>query len=250
MLAGVLAGLFAFAFAFVFAEPQIDRAIAFEEQMSKAAEAANAGAPSGATAAAAPAEEGPIVSRKTQASTGLLTGLVGYGAAIGGIFALVFAIAYGRLGTLKARATSALLALLAFVSVTVVPQLKYPANPPAVGSDDTIGARTLLFFVLLAVSIALAVAAVNIARRLWNRRGAWIAGLLGTGAYLVGIAVLFAAMPPINEMPDGFPQDVITSFRVASLVTHALLWIVIGVVFGHFAERLLEAGSRRRLAGS
>ena len=36
MLVGVIAGLLAFGFARVFGEPQIDRAIAFEELMTKA----------------------------------------------------------------------------------------------------------------------------------------------------------------------------------------------------------------------
>lgn len=248
MLAGMLAGLIAFAFAYLFAEPQIDLAITFEEQMNESAQAAKTGAPGGSTVAAATAEEeAPVVSRAIQATTGLATGLVGYGAAIGGIFALVFAVSYGRLGTLNARATAALLALLAFVSVALVPQLKYPANPPAVGSDDTIGARTLFFFVVLAVSIALMVFAVALARRIWTARGARTAGLVAVGLYGAGVAVLFAAMPPINEMPDGFPQAVITNFRAASLATHAILWAVIGIVFGYFAGRLLETRSRHEL---
>jgi hypothetical protein len=239
MLVGVLAGLIAFVFAYRFGEPQVDLAIAFEEQMAAA---------EGAATDVAAEEEEPLVSRETQATTGLVTGLVGYGAAIGGIFALVFALAYGRLGALGARATSALLAAAAFVSVALVPQLKYPASPPAVGSDDTIAARTALFFILLVLSIALMAAAVLLVRRLWNERGAWNAALIGGAVYLTGLAVVFAAMPPINEMPDGFAPLVIWNFRVASLGIHLILWGVIGIVFGMAAERLLEGHARPRLA--
>jgi hypothetical protein len=242
MLVGVLAGLIAFVFAYRFGEPQVDLAIAFEEQMAAAEAPA-------ADADAAAEEEEPLVSRATQATTGLATGLVGFGAAIGGIFALIFALAYGRLGALGARATSALLAAAAFVSVGLVPQLKYPANPPAVGFDDTIAARTVLFFILLALSIALMAGAVLLARRLWNDRGAWNAGLIAVAAYVAGVAVLFAAMPPINEMPEGFAPAVIWHFRVASLGIHLILWTVIGLAFGVAAERLLEVPPRRsRLA--
>ena len=41
---------------------------------------------------------------------GLLTGTVGYAPALGGIFALVFAAAYGRIGKASPRTTAAVLA--------------------------------------------------------------------------------------------------------------------------------------------
>jgi hypothetical protein len=241
MLVGVLAGLIAFVFAYRFGEPQVDLAIAFEEQMAAAEAPA-------ADAAAAEEEEAPLVTRATQATTGLATGLVGYGAAIGGIFALVFALAYGRLGALGARATSALVAAAAFLSVALVPQLKYPANPPAVGFDDTISARTRLFFILLVLSIALMGGVVLLARRLWAERGAWNAGLIAAGAYLAGVVALFALLPAVNEMPEGFAPLVIWNFRIVSLGIHLILWAVIGLVFGMAAERLLEGRARPRLA--
>src|SRR5580698_9977365 len=113
MLAGVAAGLLTFTFAKIAGEPQVDQAISFEEK---------------ADAAKGEAPEPEIVSRHTQAGFGLLTGVVVYGAAVGGLFSLVFAYAYGRSGRLGARALSALLALAAFVAIVIVPNLKYPAN--------------------------------------------------------------------------------------------------------------------------
>lgn len=47
---------------------------------------------------------------------------------------------------MSARALSAWLALGAFVALVIVPNIKYPANPPAVGDPETIGTRTGLFF--------------------------------------------------------------------------------------------------------
>lgn len=233
MLAGVLAGFLAFAFAHTFGEPQVDRAIAFEEQAAKAANEA---------------PEPELVSRETQANIGLLTGTVTYGAAVGGIFALVFAFAYGRVGVLGARATSALLALAAFVSVALVPQIKYPANPPAVGSPETIGSRTGLFFVMLVLSIAVLVASIALARRLWDRYGGWNASLLAGAAFVVVVAAIQVALPSVNEIPDGFSADLIWRFRVVSLGIHAILWTVIGVAFGVFAERRVGEKASGRLS--
>ena len=97
---------------------------------------------------AMPADEPELVSRATQAGLGLLTGVTVYSAAFGGLFALAFALVNGRVGGLGVRANAALLAGGAFVSIYVVPNLKYPANPPSVGQPETIGSRTALYFAM------------------------------------------------------------------------------------------------------
>jgi hypothetical protein len=230
MLVGVIAGLCAFGFARVFGEPQVDRAIAFEEQTA-AAEQAASGKPA--------VEEPEIVSRTTQAGFGLLTGVVVYGAAVGGLFSLVFAYAYGRLGRLGPRGTAAFLALGGFVAVVLVPFVKYPATPPAVGSPETIGARTELFFVMIVVSLAAAVASVSLAQRLWARHGAWNASIIAGLAFVVVIAIAQYALPTVNEVPENFSADLLWRFRTASLGIHVILWTVIGLGFGVLAERRL-----------
>jgi len=65
--------------------------------------------------------------------------------------------------------------------VYLVPFLKYPANPPAVGQADTIGARTGWYLVAVLASVMLTVAVVWLARTLANRLGGWNAGLLAAG---------------------------------------------------------------------
>ena len=90
------------------------------------------------------------MSRGLQSTLGLLTGTVVYGVAMGGVFALVFAAVYGRIGHARARGSPpATLALVAFTVIVLVPFLKYPSNPPAVGNDDTIGYRTQIYFVMI-----------------------------------------------------------------------------------------------------
>ena len=101
MLVGVFAGLLAFGFARIFGEPQVDRAIAFEDQMNQAK---------------GEAPEPELVTRETQAGLGLFTGVIVYSAAVGGLFSLVFAFVYGRIGRFGPRATGALLALGGFVA--------------------------------------------------------------------------------------------------------------------------------------
>ena len=243
MLVGVLAGFFAFGFARIFGEPQVDLAIALEGTLAHSHDHGDATAQAGAEA-----EEPELVSRETQAGLGLFTGAVVYGAAIGGLYALVFAFVYGRVGRLDARATAALLALAAFIAVVVVPDLKYPANPPAVGNPDTIGERTTLFFIMLAISIAAMVLAVRLARGLVLVHGGWDAALASGAVYIAIIAVAMIALPVVNEVPEHFPADLLWKFRIASLGMHAVLWTTIGVAFGALTERSFARRAGGRIA--
>lgn len=253
MFAGIIAGLLAFGFASIFGEPQVDRAIAFEEQAAdtsaaghthSATEAEEAG--SGHTHSATGAEEAEepeLVSRATQSTIGLLTGVVVYGTGLGGLFALVFAFAYGRAGRLSPRSLAALLAAAAFLVVFLVPYFKYPANPPAVGNPDTIEYRTGLYFMMVIVSVVTLLVANVIRRQLIDRLGAWNAALVGGAAFIVIISIAQAFLPNINEVPDGFPADLLWRFRVASAGIQVILWTTIGLLFGVLAERCIE---RRR----
>ena len=242
MLVGVVAGLLAFGFAKLFGEPPIERAIAFEAQMGSHAGHSHDHAGHGAglgNHADHPTgnPETELVSRGTQAGLGLLTGMVVYGAAIGGLFALAFAFVHGRIGDQGPRATAALLALAGFVAMVLVPAIKYPANPPAVGDPATIGARTALFFIMLALSVVVLAAAVALARRLQTHFGAWDAALIAGAAFVVTIALVQYALPAVNEVPDHFSAVVLWRFRVASLGMHLVLWATIGLLFGFLSER-------------
>ncbi|MDE1997219.1 MAG: CbtA family protein [Rhizobiaceae bacterium] len=236
MIVGVLAGLLVFAFARTFGEPLVDSAIAFEDQMNQA---------KGET------PEPEIVSRETQAGLGLLTGILVYSAAIGGLFALVFAYVHGRVSSFGPRATAALIALSAFIVIALVPDIKYPANPPSVGNPDTIGFRTELFFIMIVVSIAAFCAAISLARALRARYGAWNATIIAGLAFIVVVALAQYLLPPINEVPENFSAVTLWRFRATSLGMHAILWAVLGLGFGAWVERLLPgARSYGRNAGS
>ncbi len=221
MLVGVAAGLLAWVFAKLFGEPQVDKAIAFEDAHTAAADA-------------------PLVTRGMQATWGLLTGLVVFGVALGGMFALAFAAVHGRFGRVSPKVTAAVLALIGFVVIILVPFLKYPSNPPAVGADDTIGYRTRIFFVMIAISIAAAVAAVRLGRTFVARYGSWNGVLLAAASFVALIAVAQLLMPHLDETPDGFDSSVLWHFRVATLGIHVILWSMLGLAFGALAERCLR----------
>lgn len=232
MLVGLVAGLLAFGFAKLVGEPSVDRAIAFEsaQHAAEAAEARAAGH-------AMPDDDPEIFSRARQSGFGLLTAVTVYGSALGGLFALAFALAYGRIGRLSPRACAALLAGLGFVAVYAVPYLKYPANPPAIGEPATIGVRTGLYFSMIAISILAMLAAGSLTRLLSSRLGDWNAALAGIATFLAMVGAAALLLPPIDEVPAAFPAATLWSFRLASLGIQAVIWSGIGLMFGAWTQR-------------
>ena len=256
MLVGMVAGILSFAFLKIYGEPAVDRAIAFETQFDEAKakakvdEAAAKGLP-----APAPESDSEIFSRSTQAGIGLFTGVGVYNVAFGGLFALAFALAFGRMSGAGPRATAALLAAVGFVAIYLVPDLKYPANPPSIGDPETIGIRTGLYFSMIAASLIAMIAAGKLRVLLLERFGRWEAALLAAAFYVAAVVVAGLLFPGINEVPAQFPATVLWQFRVAAIGAQLIMWSCIGLLFGVLAERLLagappiRAPSRRAPAG-
>ncbi|GAB3667560.1 CbtA family protein [Nocardioides korecus] len=249
LLAGLLAGFAAFAVAFVVGEPQLQAAVDLEES-----HAALVHVHAGASAAHAPAHgDGEVVSRSTQRTWGLLTGSVAVGTALGGVVGLVAAGVLGRLGRLTPRQSTATVALTGFVAFALVPFLKYPANPPGVGSGDTIGSRTATYFAFVLISVVAAIAATVLGSRLTARRGAYTGVLVAAVAYLVVVVVAGTLLPSDDELGT-FPADLLWYFRRASLATLLTMWGVLGVVLaglvGREHARTRAAQERRAFAAS
>src|SRR3954463_3765526 len=228
LIAGLCGGLLAAGFASLAGEPAVDRAIAYEDANGEAAAAHH-------HAAADPAP----VSRGVQKSAGLLTASLVYGLALGGVFALAFAFAYGRVSRVGPRAPACGLAAAAFVVVYLVPFLKYPASPPGATDPDTIGKRTVLYATMVAISLLAAVAASRLRPALMQRFGAHAANLGAGSAFVLVVLAAELALPSIHEIPADFPATALWSFREASIGIQAVLWLSIGLVFGSLAQRAM-----------
>ena len=243
LLAGLAAGILAFGVAYFVGEPQVDAAIAVEE--AHAAEPAD-----GHTHEE---EAGTEVSRDHQSTFGLATGTLAIGITLGGVVGLASAFATGRLGRLRPSQSTALVALIGFVAFGLVPFLKYPSTPPAVGNEDTIASRTLEFFAMQGISLLAAIGAVLLARRLLDSLGTYRAVVVSAGSYLIVVVVAALLLPTVNEIGD-FPADTLWYFRLASLLTLTTMWATIGVVLtgliGRLYDRESAAAARRELAAN
>lgn len=257
LVAGLLAGIAAFVVAYTVGEPQIDKAIALETSALQEAAGATA---SGGHDHAASEEAGhshddgeAVVTRATQSTLGLATGTLAIGVVLGGFTGLLAAVGLGRLGGLRPAASTALVALLGAVSFSVVPFLKYPASPPAVGSGETIDNRTALYFGFLAVSVLAVLAAVAVARAA-ARRSSGVPGVVaGAAMYVVVVGAAALAFPKVDELGD-FPAGTLWDFRVASLLTLLAMWAVIGAALTVLVDRTWRqhdaVRERRELAAS
>ncbi len=257
LLAGLLAGIVTFLVAHQIGEPHVETAIALEEAGAAADEPAAEESHSHDEGTAAHSHgdegEGTVVSRSNQRTWGLLTGTLAIGIALGGLVGLVVAGTLGRIGRLLPSQSTALIALIGFVSVALVPFLKYPSTPPAVGSGETIGARTALYFGFLVVSVLAAVLATYAADRLAAQIGTYGAVVAGITGYLVVVLVAGQLFATVNEVGD-FPADTLWFFRRSSIFTLATMWGVIGVALTGLVSRLHDqeraVTERRELAAS
>jgi predicted cobalt transporter CbtA len=258
ILAGAIGGLLAFVFARIFAEPQIQQAIDYESGRDEAQEALDKAAGMAVEAAG----HDPF-SRAVQGNVGIGVALIFFGAAMGALFAVAYALYLGRSGRVGPRALAVLVAGGGFLGLYLVPFIKYPANPPAIGHEDTIQQRSSFYLLMVAASVLFLVLAVWLGKRLQPRCGTWNATLIAGFVFIAATAIVMLILPsfgefaankqfhqatetpaPLTDPNDrivfpGFPADVLYNFRLYSVGAQLILWTTIGLVFAPMAERLL-----------
>jgi predicted cobalt transporter CbtA len=182
-----------------------------------------------------------MFSRRTQTVGGVLAALV-WGAALGVVLGVVYARARRRLATTSDWRAAVGLAVVGFLTVNLVPFLKYPPNPPGVGDPDTIGRRTALYLLVLAWSALAAAAAWAAGRRLGEDPPALPEHLRAPAVVALYVAVVAAGLAGLPGTPDPVtaPAGLVWRFRLASLAGTAAFWGVCGVTFGWL--RLAAAG--------
>ncbi|MCW2497834.1 CbtA family protein [Jatrophihabitans sp.] len=193
-LSGLIAGVLAFVFAKIFAEPVINKAIAYESGRDAILDKLN-------KAAGRPvAPDGPeIFSRHVQSTVGLASGLIGFGVAMGAIVAVVYLVLHGRT-TIRPRVMAICLAAFGFLGVFLLPFVKYPANPPAIGHSFTITTRGHLYLAMVGASIVLLALAVYLGYRLHRRFGVFYASLMAAVAFLIPYCVLIGVLPSLGDL--------------------------------------------------
>ncbi len=225
LLAGVISGL-AYGGINLFAvEPFIDKAVGIETQNR--------------------INQGENVDINELASYRLWqkSGEVAAGMVLGVSFASLYAIVYGYTrkslpGSSDAK-RSLFLASIVWLTIFMVPFIKYPGNPPAVGDPETIYYRQALYIAFIAISGLGALGFAFLYRKMPSSSAR---KLIVPALYAAYIAGFYFAMPP-NPDPIRIPMELVTSFRIVSAATATIFWIILGVVFGALWTRFkLHAG--------
>ena len=205
-VSGAAAGLLTAVAAYFFLEPTLSAAIALE----------------------GPSDGGGPVSRQTQKLLGMPLGFVFAGLALG----LLFAVAYRVLPS-RADAWQRSLGLASggFAALALIPQLRYPANPPGVGDPDTIAGRTSGYLLAVALGVLVVSGSYAAVRALRARDvSAPVRQTVVAVLAVVALAVGFALLPD-NTDPVGAPAALVWEFRIRSIGLLALLYASLGACF-------------------
>jgi predicted cobalt transporter CbtA len=227
VLGGVLAGAVAGGYSLLVTERAIRPALDLEESRAAAGHDHGHG------------HEEELFSRGEQLVGGFL-GTVLAGVVLAVVFAAVYGALRHRLPGRTDFARVVLLAAIGFGALALLPALKIPANPPAVGDPGTIGERTAIYagVLLCGVLIALLVSALVSYLR---STGAGIP-TTAVAATVAGGVLLALVLTLVPDNPDAIAADVpaaiVWDFRIASLGQLAVLWAGLGLAGGWLVERL------------
>jgi predicted cobalt transporter CbtA len=215
-LAGAIAGLLSALVSFLLGEPSVRRAIALEE-------------------AAAETEHAEVFSRAAQQGALFLVSVI-TGLAVGILFGVVYALRHRRNPYVDSWRRAMQLAVAGLVGIALIPFVRYPANPPAVGDPGTVDDRTTFYLAAILMGLAAVVAADQLSRGLAERDVRVSLRQLATaGVVAVGMAATW--LLPDSTDSITVPAELIWNFRLASIATLVVLWLGLGAIFGLLGER-------------
>ena len=148
---------------------------------------------------------------------------------MGLLFAVAYAVCLGRVGGVRRRQLALLVGLGGFLGMYLVPFLKYPAAPPAIGHPDTIRGGLHLLMVVCSVLLLLGVVLALLPSF----------GELSASVREFGHQATDAPVPLTDAhgtiVCPGIPADVLLSFRRYSFAAQLLLWGGLALVFAPVA---------------
>ena len=163
------------------------------------------------------------------------------GLSIGSLFGIVFAYTHSSVPGSNNKKKALIVAGIMWFVLFLIPALKYPANPPAVGDPETIYYRQSLYVAFLVISGSSALGLAFLYRKM---------GALNIKKYIIPVAYAaiisgaYLAMPA-NPDPINAPMDLVMGFRITSAITISMFWGLLGVIFGTFWDKLNPSETAR-----
>ena len=222
LISGTLAGAIHGTVNFVIVEPYLDQAIGIENQNLFAS-----GEEDDNPQFWADYEEYRVWQKSGQVLAGMILGI-----AMGSLFGIVYALSRNSLPGKNDVSKAVILAGIMWITIYLIPFLKYPANPPTVGDAETVALRAILYISFILISGFGALAFYKLSQKLQSNKK--YLGLLG---YVIFIIIVFFVMP---ENPDEItaPMNLVNEFRFMSVLGVTSFWISIGFILGIILEKI------------
>jgi len=163
--------------------------------------------------------------REWQKGGQLLAGVI-LGTSIGALFGIVYALSRNSLPGNNDVKKTLILAGLMWLTIYFIPFLKYPANPPTVGEPETVVLRSILYLSFIAISGFSSIGFYKLSKKFSGKKK-----LISIAGYAVFISLVFFIMPE-NPDPITAPMDLVTGFRVMSVLAVSTFWISVGLFLG------------------
>lgn len=214
LLSGVIAGVILAGVNYFVAEPFIDQAIGIEVDNRIA---------SGGVVDSNELSSYRVWQKEGTFAAGAILGLT-YGAILG----IVYVISRKYLPSSDDRKKALILAAIMCLSLYIVPFIKYPANPPAIGDPETIGLRDSLY---TGYQLASALIALGISILMYKlRRISYIKYILPI--FYLGLVASIYAVFPANPDEITAPMDLVNAFRAVTFGIMVMFYLVLGAIFG------------------
>lgn len=154
------------------------------------------------------------------------------GTSISALFGIVYIYSRDSLPGSNNKKKGLILAGIMFFVIFLIPALKYPANPPAVGDPGTIVYRGSLYIGMLVISGFTALGVAILYRSLGQTRRESRKIIVPT-AYAVIIALAFVVLPT-NPDEITISSNLLMNFRIVSTITIGIFWGILGILLGSF----------------
>ena len=221
LISGALAGAIHGTVNFAIVEPYLDQAIGIENQ-----NLFDSGEEENTAQFWAEYESYRIWQKSGQVLAGIILGI-----AMGSLFGIVYVLSWNSLPGKNDVTKAVILAGIMWITIYLIPFLKYPANPPTVGDGETVVLRAILYISFILISGFGAFVFYKLSKKFQNNKK--YLGLLG---YVVFIVIAFFAMP---ENPDQItaPMNLVNEFRLMSILGVSSFWGSIGIILGLFWKK-------------
>ena len=218
LISGAIAGTILGLINQLLVEPYIDQAIEIEVQNTMAS--------------GEPVDLDELVQYRLWQKGGEIVAGTILGTSISALFGIVYVYSRDSLPGSNNKKKGLILAGIMFFVIFLIPALKYPANPPAVGDPETIEYRESLYIGMLVISGFTALGVAILYRSLGQNRKE-SRKIIVPAIYAVIVAFAFAVLPN-NPDEVAISADLLMNFRIVTIVTMGIFWGALGILLGSF----------------